>query len=61
MNFQDLLIPLADFMVLTFDMTMPFAEIVNNLCVVVGAVGLVFWLRLQMKYSKQAVQEGGIV
>ena len=58
MNFQGLLYPLADFFVLTFDLVMPMADMINWLCVVLGFVGMLFWLRLQGKYNQKAEQEG---
>jgi len=62
MNLQKIVDPLGELLTWTFDtLLVPFADMANLACVVVGAVGLLYWLNLQNKYTKKAKKEGTIV
>lgn len=61
MNLQDIINPIgkvteASFAILEGE----FPNLVNWGCIVLGLIGLVFWLKLQGRYNKQAKQDGGI-
>ena len=50
-TFDFLLVPIGD---------LPGLLNPNNIFLVLGFIGLIYWLRLQGKYNKKAAQEGGI-
>lgn len=60
MNLQDIVLPLADIIVWTFDSVLvPIGESIGRRgfewgSAMVGIAGLVFWLYLQGKYDKEA-------
>lgn len=62
MNFQDLLYPVMDGMIWTFELLMEGspANIINWLAVVIGTVLLLGWIGMQKKYDKQAAADGTI-
>ncbi|MGB0422893.1 MAG: hypothetical protein ACPGED_01165 [Flavobacteriales bacterium] len=39
----------------------PIGNMFNYLVIVLGLIGLVFWLRLQKKYTKKAIENGDLV
>jgi len=62
MNTQEILKPLADLTASSFDaLLVPMSDLVNNGAIVLGIIGLFIWLRMQMKYNKQAEKEGSIM
>jgi hypothetical protein len=62
MNTQDVITPLAEFIEWTFNTVLvPMSDGFNYAVMGIGAVGLVFWLRLQKKYNAQAEQDGTIM
>jgi hypothetical protein len=60
MNFQDLLYPVKDLMLWTFELIMEgsLPEFVNWSCVGVGALLLLLWIREQTKFDKKAAASG---
>ncbi len=60
MNLQDIVLPLADIIVWTFDSVLvPIGEAIGRRgfewgAAMVGIAGLAFWLFLQGKYDKEA-------
>ena len=60
MNFQDLLYPVKDLMIWTFELVMEgsLPEFVNWSFVSVGAVLLLLWIREQKQYDKKAAAAG---
>jgi len=62
MNTQDVITPLAQFIEWTFNTVLvPMSNGFNWAVIAIGAVGLVFWLRLQGKYNAKAAQDGTIM
>jgi hypothetical protein len=62
MNLQKIVDPIADLMVWSFEtLLVPFADFVNVSVVILGFVGLAYWLKLQNDYTKKAKREGGII
>ena len=62
MNLQEILAPLADLMVGSFEtLLVPMSNLVNWGSIVLGIVGMLIWLRMQAKYNKQAEREGTIM
>ena len=39
----------------------PIGNVFNYLVIVLGLIGLAFWLRLQKKYTKKAIENGDLV
>ncbi len=65
MNLQSILDPIGDFIVWTFEKVLePLGELPwvspNNLVIVLGFVGLYYWLKVQGNYNKKAEKEGGL-
>ena len=61
MNLQDIISPLAKATEASFAILeggLP--NLINWGCIFLGLIGLVFWLRLQGRYNKEANQNGGI-
>jgi hypothetical protein len=57
--------PIADLVIWTFDnLLVPVGEMgaanPNNLFIVLGFVGLFYWLFLQTKFNKEAERTGGL-
>lgn len=50
-TFDNLLVPIGD---------LPGLLNPNNIFIIIIALGLLYWLRMQSKYNKKAEQEGGI-
>ncbi len=62
MNTQEIITPVAKFIEWTFEnLLVPIASPMNTAVVALGLVGLVFWLRLQKKYTEKAKQDGTIM
>ncbi len=62
MNLQDLLTPLAKFIVWTFEnLLVPIADPMNAAVVLLGIGGIAYWLRVQKRMTEKAKKEGGIV
>lgn len=58
MNFQDILAPIEDFMVWSFDhLLVPLGNGFNTLITIGLAVGIGIWLSMQGKYSAKAKKE----
>lgn len=61
MNLQSILNPIADFIVWTF---VNILEVLGNypniIFVLIGFVGLFYWLNIQGKYNKKAEKEGSL-
>lgn len=61
MNTQEIITPVAKFIEWTFETVLvPLSEPFNAGIVLLGFLGLVFWLNLQKKYSAKAKDKGGI-
>jgi|LakMenEpi03Aug12_release.lakeMendotaPanAssembly.Ray.scaffolds.fasta_scaffold655310_2 hypothetical protein len=59
MNLQDIINPIGDLMTASFEYIIePLSGLINVAIVVVGAVGLIYWLAAQKKYTDQARREG---
>ncbi len=62
MNTQEILTPVAKFIEWTFEnVLVPIASPMNTAVVLLGFVGLAFWLRMQKKYTEKAKRDGTIV
>ena len=62
MNTQEIITPVAKFIELTFEtFLVPISSPFNSGVIVLGFVGLLFWLRLQKKYTQKAEQDGDLV
>lgn len=62
MNTQEVITPVAKFIEWTFETVLvPMGSPFNTSVVILGFVGLFFWLRMQKKYTEKAEKEGGIV
>jgi len=62
MNTQEIITPVAKFIEWTFETVLvPIASPMNIGVIILGFVGLAFWLRLQKKYTEKAKQDGTIV
>lgn len=58
MNFQDILAPVEDLMVWSFDhLLVPLGNGFNTLISIGIVVGIAIWLRMQGKYNAKAEQE----
>ncbi len=61
MNLQSILNPIGDFIVWSFQNIL---EVLGNapnvIFVLVGFVGLFYWLKIQGNYNKKAQNEGGL-
>lgn len=65
MNLQSILDPIERFIVWSFESILePLGELPwvspNNLVIVLGFVGLFYWLKVQGNYNKKAQSEGGM-
>ncbi|MFT5183800.1 MAG: hypothetical protein ACI84C_000927 [Flavobacteriales bacterium] len=61
MNLQDIITPLAKITEASFAILEgQLPNLVNWGCIVLGLVGLVYWLKLQGRYNKEAKQGGRI-
>ena len=61
MNTQEIITPVAKFIEWTFETVLvPIASPMNIGVIILGFVGLAFWLRLQKKYTEKAKQDGTI-
>jgi len=59
MNTQEVIYPIGEMLKWSFENVLaPIADPMNAGVVILGCIGLVFWLRLQKKYSAQAKAEG---
>jgi len=59
MNLQEILAPLADITVATFEgLLVPMSNPFNIACIVLGFVGLFIWLSMQLKYDRKAKEQG---
>ena len=59
MNTQEVINPIGKMMEWSFEnLLVPMSDPLNAGVVVLGFVGLAYWLRLQKKYSAQAKQQG---
>lgn len=62
MNLQEILEPIVDIIVSSFEMLLvPISEPFNYFCIALGFIGLFIWLNMQAKYNRKAKQEGGIM
>jgi hypothetical protein len=62
MNTQEIITPVAKFIEWTFETVLvPISDPINSVVILLGFIGLAFWLRLQKKYTQKAKQEGGLV
>ena len=62
MNTQEIITPVAKFIEWTFEtFLVPISDPFNSCVVLLGFIGLAFWLRLQTKYTRKAKEEGGMV
>lgn len=62
MNTQEIITPVAKFIEWTFEtFLVPISSPFNSSVIVLGFVGLLFWLRLQKKYTQKAEQDGDLV
>jgi len=61
MNTQDIIYPIGEATEWTFEnILVPMADPMNLGIVVLGFIGLVFWLRLQKKYNDKSKSDGTI-
>jgi hypothetical protein len=61
MNTQEIITPIGKAMEWSFEnILVPMADPLNLGVVILGLVGLVYWLRLQKKYNDQAKSDGTI-
>jgi hypothetical protein len=51
---QDIVIPIGDFLVWSFGLLEWLRDTPNMIFVVLGFVGLAIWLRMQIKFNKEA-------
>ncbi len=59
MNLQDIVNPLGEFMTATFEYIIePFGDAFNFAIIVLGFVGLFYWLVSQKKYTDKARSNG---
>lgn len=59
MNTQEVINPIGKMMEWSFEnLLVPMSDPFNAGVVILGFVGLAYWLRLQKKYSEQAKQQG---
>lgn len=59
MNTQEVIYPIGEMLQWSFsNLLIPIADSMNAGVVILGFVGLIFWLRLQKKYSAQAQADG---
>jgi hypothetical protein len=62
MNTQEIITPVAKFIEWTFETVLvPISDPFNSGVIVLGLAGLLFWLRLQKKYTQKAEQDGDLV
>jgi hypothetical protein len=62
MNLQEILEPVESLFVWTFEsIIQPLGNIPNNLCIILGFIGLGIWLKRQKKYTAEAKRTGGMV
>ena len=62
MNTQEIITPVAKFIEWTFEtLLVPISDPFNSAVVLLGFIGLAFWMRLQKKYTEKAEKEGGMV
>lgn len=54
MNFTELVYAIGDFFQATFKILPLLGNKVNWLFIIIGFVGMVYWLRKQSKYNKEA-------
>jgi len=60
-SMQDLVLPIGDFLVKAFDtLIVPAGNIPNNVFMLIGFVGLVYWIKLQGKFNKEAEAGKGL-
>lgn len=62
MNTQEIITPVAKFIEWTFETVLvPMSPTFNSAVILLGIVGLLFWLRLQKKYTQKAEKSGNLV
>ena len=62
MNTQEIITQVAKFIEWTFEtLLVPMSSTFNSAVILLGIVGLLFWLRLQKKYTQNAEQNGDLV
>ncbi|MDA0304357.1 MAG: hypothetical protein O3B45_08355 [Bacteroidetes bacterium] len=62
MNTQEIITPVAKFIEGTFETVLvPLSDPFNSGVILLGFIGLAFWMRLQKKYTEKAKREGGMV
>ena len=54
MNLNDILVPVEDLLTWTFQIFEVIGNSFNYAVIILGFVGLFIWLRMQMKYNKEA-------
>ncbi len=61
MNLQDILQPIGDAIVWSFEtLLVPLGNYPNTLFTLLGFVGLGIWLKMQGNYNKKAKEEGSL-
>lgn len=59
MTLEDILIPIGDFLVATFETVLvPMSAPFNWLCVALGLIGWVLWIVIQKRLNDKAEREG---
>ena len=62
MNTQEIIYPIGKFIEWTFEnVLVPIASPMNISVIILGFVGLAFWLRLQKKFTEKAKRDGTIM
>jgi hypothetical protein len=62
MNTQEIITPVAKFIEWTFEnVLVPISSPMNIGVILLGFVGLAFWLRMQKKFTEKAKQNGTIM
>jgi hypothetical protein len=56
---QDIVIPIGEFMVKTFGILEDLRNLPNMLFIGCGFMGLIYWLRMQQSYNKEAADNPG--
>lgn len=61
MNLQEILAPIGDIIVWTFDnILVPMGNLPNLLVVILLFFGLMTWIKMQKKYNEEAERTGGL-
>ena len=62
MNTQEIITPVAKFIEWTFEtLLVPMSSTFNSAVILLGITGLLFWLRLQKRYTQKAKKNGNFV